>query len=89
MDAAARDCDAAASTQGRLVPSLLRFLVTPIPIRVTQIRVSPHRAGNQPTAKRLRGRPPSRGGPKPQAEIQQAYRARLAAQAADAARYSP
>jgi hypothetical protein len=38
-----------------------------------------------PTAKRPRGRPPSPGGPKPQAEIQRAYRARLAAQAADTA----
>jgi hypothetical protein len=38
-----------------------------------------------PTAKRPRGRPPSPGGPKSQAEIQRAYRGRLAAQAADAA----
>jgi hypothetical protein len=42
-----------------------------------------------PTAKRPRGRPPSPGGPKPQAEIQRAYRARLAAQAADAAATRP
>jgi hypothetical protein len=41
-----------------------------------------------PTAKR-RGRPPSPGGPKPQAEIQRAYRARLAAQAADTAAARP
>ena len=32
-----------------------------------------------PPAKRRRGRPPKPGGPKPQAEIQRAYRARLAA----------
>jgi hypothetical protein len=42
-----------------------------------------------PTAKRPRGRPPSPGGPKPQAEIQRAYRARLAALAADAAAARP
>jgi hypothetical protein len=42
-----------------------------------------------PTAKRPRGRPPSPGGPKPQAEIQRAYRARLAAQAADTAATRP
>jgi hypothetical protein len=32
-----------------------------------------------PPAKRRRGRPPKPGGPKPQAEVQRAYRARLAA----------
>jgi hypothetical protein len=32
-----------------------------------------------PPAKRRRGRPPKPGGPTPQAEIQRAYRARLAA----------
>jgi hypothetical protein len=42
-----------------------------------------------PTAKRPRGRPPSPGGPKPKAEIQRAYRARLAAQAADTAATRP
>jgi hypothetical protein len=42
-----------------------------------------------PTAKRPRGRPPSPGGAKPQAEIQRVYRARKAAQAANAATARP
>jgi hypothetical protein len=42
-----------------------------------------------PTAKRPRGRPPSPGGPEPQAEIQRAYRVRKAAQAAGAAAARP
>jgi hypothetical protein len=56
--------------------------IAPTPERAladTQQLGRTHGAENVETAKRPRGRPPSPGGPKSQAEIQRAYRARLAA----------